>query len=204
MLVAFFFFVLSIPSDDVWKLYFFIFGKGSLKTKGPVKTWKLQVWFVSRNNGTATTSSSGTMSPISADSRFWQPCSAATLFFVLFCFVWFSFFRLAVSGNDTLSNQRPVRDTIAEIGNDSFFFFGCVPIFLQGHKLPLTNGKAVMCAYKLCRVEFKYWGMQAKIERFIHDIGNEKKNSPKKKTQPKPLAPWLPTAHKDYIRRSKK
>jgi len=28
-----------------------------------------------------------------------------------------------------------------------------------------------MCAYKLCRVEFKYWGMQAKIERFIHDIG---------------------------------
>lgn len=29
-----------------------------------------------------------------------------------------------------------------------------------------------MCAYKLCRVEFKYWGMQAKIERFIHDIGN--------------------------------
>ena len=21
-----------------------------------------------------------------------------------------------------------------------------------------------MCAYKLCRVEFKYWGMQAKIE----------------------------------------
>ena len=107
-------------------------------------------------------------------------------------------------GNDTLSNQRPVRDTIAEIGNDSFFFFVCVPIFLQGHKLPLTNGKAVMCAYKLCRVEFKYWGMQAKIERFIHDIGNEKKNSPKKKTQPKPLAPWLPTAHKDYIRRTKK
>lgn len=30
-----------------------------------------------------------------------------------------------------------------------------------------------MCAYKLCRVEFKYWGMQAKIERFIHDIGKQ-------------------------------
>lgn len=41
----------------------------------------------------------------------------------------------------------------------------------QGQKLPLSNGKAIMCAYKLCRVEFKYWGMQAKIERFIHDIG---------------------------------
>ncbi|KAH9419779.1 Membrane-associated phosphatidylinositol transfer protein 2 [Dermatophagoides pteronyssinus] len=29
--------------------------------------------------------------------------------------------------------------------------------------------KPIMCAYKLCRVEFKYWGMQNKIERFIHE-----------------------------------
>ncbi|XP_047416214.1 membrane-associated phosphatidylinositol transfer protein 2 isoform X5 [Sciurus carolinensis] len=29
----------------------------------------------------------------------------------------------------------------------------------------------VMCAYKLCKVEFRYWGMQSKIERFIHDTG---------------------------------
>lgn len=38
-----------------------------------------------------------------------------------------------------------------------------------------NNGKpqkAIMCAYKLCRVEFKYWGMQSKIEKFIHDSGN--------------------------------
>ncbi|XP_074258193.1 membrane-associated phosphatidylinositol transfer protein 2 isoform X8 [Saimiri boliviensis] len=28
-----------------------------------------------------------------------------------------------------------------------------------------------MCAYKLCKVEFRYWGMQSKIERFIHDTG---------------------------------
>lgn len=35
------------------------------------------------------------------------------------------------------------------------------------------KGKAVMCAYKLCRVEFKYWGMQNKIERFIHDVGEQ-------------------------------
>nr|XP_021525615.1 membrane-associated phosphatidylinositol transfer protein 2 isoform X6 [Aotus nancymaae] len=27
----------------------------------------------------------------------------------------------------------------------------------------------IMCAYKLCKVEFRYWGMQSKIERFIHD-----------------------------------
>ena len=34
------------------------------------------------------------------------------------------------------------------------------------------SSKHIMTAYKLCRVEFKYWGMQNKIERFIHDIGN--------------------------------
>lgn len=37
--------------------------------------------------------------------------------------------------------------------------------------MPTDNGKAIMCAYKLCRVEFHYWGMQSKIEKFIHDIG---------------------------------
>ncbi|XP_061189651.1 protein retinal degeneration B-like isoform X2 [Saccostrea echinata] len=40
-------------------------------------------------------------------------------------------------------------------------------------KLP-GNNKCIMTAYKLCRVEFKYWGMQNKIERFIHDIGLRK------------------------------
>lgn len=29
----------------------------------------------------------------------------------------------------------------------------------------------LMCAYKLCKVEFRYWGMQSKIEQFIHDVG---------------------------------
>lgn len=33
------------------------------------------------------------------------------------------------------------------------------------------RGKTIMCAYKLCKVEFRYWGMQTKIERFIHDVG---------------------------------
>ncbi|XP_060064604.1 protein retinal degeneration B-like [Ylistrum balloti] len=36
------------------------------------------------------------------------------------------------------------------------------------------SSKAMMTAYKLCRVEFRYWGMQNKIERFIHDIGLRK------------------------------
>jgi hypothetical protein len=34
-----------------------------------------------------------------------------------------------------------------------------------------SKDKYIMCAYKLCRVEFKYWGMQTKIEKFIHDSG---------------------------------
>ncbi|XP_054706761.1 LOW QUALITY PROTEIN: protein retinal degeneration B-like [Uloborus diversus] len=38
----------------------------------------------------------------------------------------------------------------------------------------LPEGKAVMCAYKLCRVEFRYWGMQTKIEKFIHDVALRK------------------------------
>lgn len=39
-----------------------------------------------------------------------------------------------------------------------------------------NNGQTIhpiMCAYKLCRVEFKYWGMQSKIEKFIHDSGKQ-------------------------------
>ena len=36
--------------------------------------------------------------------------------------------------------------------------------------MPTPGGRAIMCAYKLCRVEFRYWGMQSKIERFIHDM----------------------------------
>lgn len=42
---------------------------------------------------------------------------------------------------------------------------------LQGNETPLPNGKAIMCAYKLCKVEFRYWGMQTKIEKFIHETG---------------------------------
>ena len=34
-----------------------------------------------------------------------------------------------------------------------------------------NQGKSMMCIYKLCKVEFKYWGMQNKLERFIHDTG---------------------------------
>ncbi|XP_037121625.1 membrane-associated phosphatidylinositol transfer protein 2-like isoform X2 [Syngnathus acus] len=37
-----------------------------------------------------------------------------------------------------------------------------------------SGDRSVMCAYKLCKVEFRYWGMQSKIERFIHDVGLRK------------------------------
>lgn len=39
-----------------------------------------------------------------------------------------------------------------------------------GKPMPSPSGKSIMCAYKLCKVEFRYWGMQSKIERFIHDM----------------------------------
>ncbi|KAJ9575163.1 hypothetical protein L9F63_025886 [Diploptera punctata] len=44
----------------------------------------------------------------------------------------------------------------------------------KGKKMPLANGKSIMCAYKLCRVEFRYWGMQTKLEKFIHDVALRK------------------------------
>uniref|UniRef100_A0A915DU56 DDHD domain-containing protein n=1 Tax=Ditylenchus dipsaci TaxID=166011 RepID=A0A915DU56_9BILA len=34
----------------------------------------------------------------------------------------------------------------------------------------LKENKPVMCAYKICRVEFRYWGLQTRAERWIHDL----------------------------------
>uniref|UniRef100_A0A0N4ZNB4 DDHD domain-containing protein n=1 Tax=Parastrongyloides trichosuri TaxID=131310 RepID=A0A0N4ZNB4_PARTI len=34
----------------------------------------------------------------------------------------------------------------------------------------IKNGLPIMCAYKLCKVEFKYWGMQTRVEKWIHDL----------------------------------
>ncbi|CAL8139967.1 unnamed protein product [Orchesella dallaii] len=36
------------------------------------------------------------------------------------------------------------------------------------------NGNGIMCSYKICRVKFHYWGMQNKVENFIHDIALRK------------------------------
>ncbi|XP_033108992.1 protein retinal degeneration B-like [Anneissia japonica] len=46
---------------------------------------------------------------------------------------------------------------------------------IAGQKQGADHGlPEVMCAYKLCKVEFRYWGMQNRIEKFIHDIGLRK------------------------------
>ncbi|KAL7294405.1 hypothetical protein TKK_0012407 [Trichogramma kaykai] len=45
---------------------------------------------------------------------------------------------------------------------------------VRGKKQPTPSGKSLMCAYKLCRVEFRYWGMQTKLEKFIQDIALRK------------------------------
>ncbi|XP_075220766.1 retinal degeneration B [Lycorma delicatula] len=44
----------------------------------------------------------------------------------------------------------------------------------KGKEMPVPSGKSIMCAYKLCRVEFRYWGMQTKLEKFIHDVALRK------------------------------
>lgn len=40
---------------------------------------------------------------------------------------------------------------------------------VKGKSQPTSRNMALMCAYKLCRVEFRYWGMQTKLEKYIHD-----------------------------------
>jgi len=32
----------------------------------------------------------------------------------------------------------------------------------------IQRSRPMMCAYKLCKVQFKWWGLQSKIERFCH------------------------------------
>lgn len=34
----------------------------------------------------------------------------------------------------------------------------------------IQNFLPIMCAYKMCKVEFKYWGLQTRAERWIHEL----------------------------------
>lgn len=57
------------------------------------------------------------------------------------------------------------------MGLHVLFVMKDVRILLKDKPQPTRSGKSLMCAYKLCRVEFRYWGMQTKLEKFIHDVG---------------------------------
>lgn len=35
----------------------------------------------------------------------------------------------------------------------------------------MADKTPIMCAYKIIRAEFKYWGMQTRIEKYIQDSG---------------------------------
>ncbi|KAL9886990.1 retinal degeneration B isoform 1-T2 [Glossina fuscipes fuscipes] len=45
---------------------------------------------------------------------------------------------------------------------------------VKGKRQPTSRNMSLMCAYKICRVEFRYWGMQTKLEKFIHDVALRK------------------------------
>ncbi|XP_037938735.1 protein retinal degeneration B isoform X2 [Teleopsis dalmanni] len=45
---------------------------------------------------------------------------------------------------------------------------------VKGRTQPTNRNMSLMCAYKICRVEFRYWGMQTKLEKFIHDVALRK------------------------------
>ncbi|XP_041563994.1 protein retinal degeneration B isoform X3 [Drosophila elegans] len=45
---------------------------------------------------------------------------------------------------------------------------------VKGKKQPTGRNMSLMTAYKICRVEFRYWGMQTKLEKFIHDVALRK------------------------------
>ena len=62
------------------------------------------------------------------------------------------------------TNRGPLSDNwLAEHWNE-----------VKGKPQPTAKNMSLMCAYKLCRVEFRYWGMQTKLEKFIHDTALRK------------------------------
>ncbi|CAG7733239.1 unnamed protein product, partial [Allacma fusca] len=44
----------------------------------------------------------------------------------------------------------------------------------EGRTMPIPNGKAIMTAYKLCKLDLHFWGMQSKLENFIHSVALRK------------------------------
>ena len=80
-----------------------------------------------------------------------------------------------VSANNYVEEEDPRKYVSQKTGRGTFTLIVRLTV-ISG---PLTDdwvnewvaaGKPVMCAYKLCRVEFRYWGLQSRIENFIHDV----------------------------------
>jgi len=83
------------------------------------------------------------------------------------------FVKDPIHGNDYLKEEDPKLYISAKTGrgplNDDWvkeYWADC-----EGKAMPTASGKAIMCAYKLCKVEVRLWGVQAKLERFVCDTG---------------------------------
>ena len=77
----------------------------------------------------------------------------------------------SVSGGDYIEEEDPTSFVSKKTGRGPL-----TENWRQEHAAAMRENpkqakKVIMCAYKVCRAEFKYWGMQSKIERFIHDVG---------------------------------
>lgn len=73
-------------------------------------------------------------------------------------------------GSDYKKEEDP-RFFISEKTNRGPLNEDWIEEYYKAYQNDKNGDKQMMCAYKLCRVEFKYWGMQSKIEKFIHDSG---------------------------------
>uniref|UniRef100_A0A915NAQ6 DDHD domain-containing protein n=1 Tax=Meloidogyne javanica TaxID=6303 RepID=A0A915NAQ6_MELJA len=72
------------------------------------------------------------------------------------------FVRDPISSHDYLAEEDPKIFKSIKTGRgplNECWIENCI-----SNKLPL------MCAYKLCKVEFKYWGLQTRGERWIHEL----------------------------------
>ncbi|CAN7986854.1 unnamed protein product [Ixodes hexagonus] len=81
-------------------------------------------------------------------------------------------------GSDYVRDEDPRLFVSSKTGRgplDEDWIQGFLDHRQKGAPPPLSGDGTVMCAYKLCRVEFRYWGMQSKIEKFIHDVGELKR-----------------------------
>nr|CAD7454120.1 unnamed protein product [Timema tahoe] len=71
-----------------------------------------------------------------------------------------------VSGSDYLREEDPRLFRSVKTGRGPLS-----ESWVEQH-LDNTKGceKSLMCVYKLCKVDFRYWGLQTRVERFLQDI----------------------------------